>query len=153
MTEQITTLKSNQIFVFGSNLNGSHGGGAAKFAKDNFGAQDGVGEGLTGQSYAFPTLDKKMKKVSKKALIESKKKLYSIAESSPSMEFLVTKVGCGIAGFTEDFMKKIFEGERPLNITLPEGWFIPVIGFKGFDKDFKCRDFQYEVGNISMKEK
>lgn len=64
----ITKLKENQIFVFGSNLNGNHAGGAARLAKDSFGAQDGVGEGMTGQSYAFPTLDTNMKKVSKKAL-------------------------------------------------------------------------------------
>lgn len=120
--EKIENLKENEIFVFGSNLNGNHGGGAARFAQDNFGAENGVGEGLTGQSYAFPTLDKDMKKVSLEALTESKKTLYKCAEDNKDKIFLVTKVGCGIAGFNEEIMKEVFKGKKPLNIILPENW-------------------------------
>jgi PPE-repeat protein len=143
--EQITQLKENQIFVFGSNLSGNHAGGAAKLAADKFGAVDGVGEGITGQSYAFPTLDKKMKPVTKKALKASKELLYKCAVENTDKQFLVTKVGCGIAGFTEDEMKKIFTGEKPNNIILPAGWSI-VRGYKAFDKGLKCRGYQYEFG-------
>lgn len=142
--KNITTLKENEIFVFGSNLNGAHGGGAALFAK-GFGAQDGIAEGLTGQTYAFPTLDKKMKKVSKKSLIESKKKLYQCAVENPDKVFLVTKLGCGIAGFKESEIKEIFKGEKPTNIILPAGWSI-IKGYKAFDEGLLCRGMQYELG-------
>ena len=94
--KNIEKLKPNQIFVFGSNLNGNHIGGSAKQALDNFGAIEGQGEGLQGQSYAFPTLDEKMEKVSKKALISSKEKLYKCAEENPDCEY-----------------KKIAEAEKP----------------------------------------
>ena len=143
--ENITTLKENQVFVFGSNLNGNHAGGAAKYAADNFGAFEGVGEGITGQSYAFPTLDTKMKKVSKKALIASKELLYKTAEENKDKQFLVTKVGCGIAGFSEDEMKKVFSGDKPSNIILPAGWAI-IKGYKAFNKGLVCRGFQFEFG-------
>lgn len=140
----ITKLKENQIFVFGSNLNGNHAGGAARLAKDSFGAQDGVGEGLTGQSYAFPTLDTKMKKVSKKALTESKTKLYKCAEENQDKQFLVTKLGCGIAGFSEEEMKKIFAGDKPNNIILPAGWAV-IRGYKAFNK--KCSKEKWDNAN------
>jgi hypothetical protein len=119
--ENITKLKKNEIFVFGSNLNGNHAGGAALQAV-KFGAQEGVGEGLTGQAYAFPTLDKNMKKVSSKALASSVTKLYVCAVENPDKTFYVTKVGCGIAGFTEEEMKTYFQGDKPDNVILPEGW-------------------------------
>ena len=61
--EHITSLKENEIFVFGSNLLGKHIGGAARMAKDKFGAQERVSEGITGQSYAIPTLDENFNKV------------------------------------------------------------------------------------------
>ena len=143
--KNIIDLKSNQVFVFGSNLNGSHGGGAAKLAQDKFGAIDGQGEGIMGQSYAFPTLDENMKKVSKKALKKSKELLYKVAEDNKDKQFLVTKVGCGIAGFDELVMKEVFKGEKPENVILPAGWAI-IKGFKAFKKGLICRDFQYELG-------
>jgi len=119
--ENITKLNKNEVFVFGSNLNGNHAGGAALQAV-KFGAEEGVGEGLTGQTYAFPTLDKKMEKVSAKALAASAEKLYQCAKENPTKTFYVTKVGCGIAGFSEEKMKTYFQGDKPDNIVLPEGW-------------------------------
>ena len=142
--KEVKTLKDNEIFVFGSNLNGSHGGGAALLAK-SFGAEEGIGEGLTGQCYAFPTLDKKMKKVSKKSLVASKEKLYKCATENPDKLFLVTKVGCGIAGFKETEVKDIFKGDKPTNIVLPAGWSV-IKGYKAFDKGLLCRGMQYELG-------
>lgn len=118
--ENITELKPNEIFVFGSNKNGNHMAGAALFAKEKFGAQEGVGEGRTGQSYAFPTLDENMQKLTFEDLIKSKQYLYEYAEGNKDARFLVTKVGCGIAGFKEEKMKKVFEGKKPVNVILPK---------------------------------
>ena len=117
----ITSLKPNQIFVFGSNLAGKHYGGAAKQAVDMFGAEYGVGEGLTGRSYAFPTLDEDFKQVSNTVFKAARLHLYKTAQENPDKEFLLTKVGCGIAGFSEDTMKKLFKNV-PSNIRKPEDW-------------------------------
>lgn len=143
--DNIAQLTDNQIFVFGSNLNGNHAGGAAKLAKDNFGAKEGVGEGLVGQAYAFPTLDKGMRPVSIYDLKKSKEELYRVAEANQDKQFLVTKVGCGIAGFLEEEMKKVFSGYKPLNVVLPAGWSV-IRGYKAFEKGLICRGFQYEFG-------
>ena len=119
----ITSLKENQIFVFGSNLAGKHIGGAAKQAKEQFGAIEGVAVGLMGQSYAFPTLDEKFEKLSFEQLQESLKRLYFTCEYYPEKEFLLTKVGCGIAGYPEHFMKSLFQNfSHPKNLILPEDW-------------------------------
>ncbi len=117
----IKTLKLNEIFVFGSNLLGRHAGGAARLARERFGAQEGVGEGLTGQSYAFPTLDRHFEKVSHAALEASRDKLFETARLNPGKTFLLTKVGCGIAGFSEDEIRTLFENP-PANLILPEDW-------------------------------
>ncbi len=114
-------LKENQIFVFGSNLNGNHYGGAAKQAYEQFGAEWGVGEGTTGRCYAFPTLGQEMEKRTFPEWIASKQKLFRIAEENPDKEFLLTKVGCGIAGYDEDWVKTCFYG-APKNIIKPEDW-------------------------------
>lgn len=120
----ITKLEPNQIFVFGSNLAGNHAGGAARQAYEQFGAEVGVGEGLTGQSYAFPTLDENFNKVSNTILKSARLNLYKTANNHPELEFLLTKVGCGIAGFEESKMKRLF-ANAPLNIKKPEDWYIP----------------------------
>jgi len=117
----ITSLKENQVFVFGSNELGEHIGGSAKQALENFGAINGIGEGLTGQSYAFPTLNRSFKQRSHNKLRISVYKLYTVCYKNPDKEFLLTKVGCGIAGFSEDFMKKLFKNS-PQNLILPNDW-------------------------------
>lgn len=117
----ITRLLPNQIFVFGSNLGGRHAGGAARLAKDRFGAEEGVGEGLTGQSYAFPTLTAAFAKVSPAALETSRNRLFATARENPDKVFLLTKVGCGIAGFREDQIRPLFENAPP-NLVLPDDW-------------------------------
>ena len=150
--ENITGLKENQIFVFGSNLSGNHSGGAAALAKEKFDAEDGIGEGLTGQCYAFPTLDTQMKKVSKKFLKEARDRFYQCVESNPNKQFLLTKVGCGIAGFSEEEIKKLFVGDTHSNLVMPAGWKV-VRGYKAFEKGLKCRGFQYKFGkNFYHKE-
>ena len=117
----IDILKPNQVFIFGSNAAGKHAGGAAAQAYEDFGAKWGIGEGLEGQSYAFPTLDANFQKVSNTRLHASRLKLYECAERHPDKEFLLTKVGCGIAGFPEEKMRKLF-ANAPKNITKPRGW-------------------------------
>lgn len=130
--EYIENLKSNEIFVFGSNRNGNHYGGAARVAYERFGAEWGVGEGHTGQSYALPTLDENMEKVTEDELINSFAKLITYADDNRQLTFLVTKVGCGIAGWDIETIKHCFwKGVAdvspdpewrgiPSNIILPE---------------------------------
>jgi hypothetical protein len=122
--EEITSLESWEIFVFGSNLAGKHDGGAARIAQENFSAESGVGEGRTGQSYAFPTLSQNGAKVTKEEIKESIGKLIKYANGEPNRMFLVTKVGCGIAGFDEEYMSRLFKARKdmPANIVLPKGW-------------------------------
>lgn len=119
--QQITELKENEIFVFGSNLAGKHSAGAAFQAKKHFGAEIGVGEGLRGQSYAFPTLGRDFEKLSVGHLETSRRILYNTCEANPTMRFLLTKVGCGIAGYEEAEMKALFV-EAPANLILPDDW-------------------------------
>jgi hypothetical protein len=119
--DAISVLAGHEIFVFGSNLAGLHAGGAARVAHARFGAEWGVGEGLTGRSYAFPTLGADMRKVTTDALAGSVRRLWACAEAHPDKVFLLTKVGCGIAGFDEATMAALFAG-GPANIVKPAGW-------------------------------
>ena len=117
----IGKLKSNEVFVFGSNRAGLHAGGAARMAREKFGARQGVGEGLTGQSYAFPTLTEHFEKVSPESLGASRDRLFETARRHPDKTFLLTKVGCGIAGFSEDEIRPLF-ANAPANVILPDDW-------------------------------
>ena len=105
----VIELDENEIFVFGSNKAGQHGGGAAKQAHEDFGAELGVWEGITGQSYAFPTLDENYQKLSEEELKESVVKLYKTAGKHSDKVFLLTKVGQGIAGYDEKFIDNLFK--------------------------------------------
>jgi len=119
----ISKLEPNQIFVFGSNTSGRHGRGAALQAMNDFGAVYGIGEGITGQCYAFPTLDGELQQREEWELEESIIEFILTAKDSPCKQFLLTKVGCGLAGFTEDYMRSLFaKFVLPENIILPEGW-------------------------------
>lgn len=117
----ITKLKQNEIFVFGSNLAGRHGKGAALQAVRKFGAIYGQGEGLQGRSYAFPTLDENFQQRTLAELEFSRTLLYEECEKHPHLQFLLTKVGCGLAGYSEEVMKKLFE-QAPGNLVKPKGW-------------------------------
>jgi len=118
--ENIEELKDSEIIVVGTNGNGAHGGGAARFAADRFGLVEGVAEGLSGQTYAFPTLNKDYSKREIAQMIYSKAKLYHYALEHPEKTFYVTKVGTGIASFTIDDMREVFKGPKPENIVLPK---------------------------------
>ena len=94
-SENITHLKPNEVFVFGSNRQGYHGGGAARVALDKFGAVWGKGIGLQGQSYAIPTMDGGVDSI--KPYIDD---FIEYARQHKELRFLVTRIGCGIAGYS-----------------------------------------------------
>ncbi len=114
--ERITELKANEVFVFGSNLAGAHAGGAARVALDKFGAVWGQGVGLQGQSYAIPTMQGDVKTI--KPYVDE---FFSFAKSHTELVFLVTRIGCGIAGFKDEEIAPLFADALSIdNIILPE---------------------------------
>jgi hypothetical protein len=118
----ITSLEPNQIFVFGSNLAGRHGKGAAKIALQRFNASYGQPEGLQGQSYAIPTKDKRLTTLPLEKISSHVQTFLSFAASHPHLEFLVTPIGCGLAGYQEQDIAPLFfpGGLVPtLNVILP----------------------------------
>ncbi|MBR4758078.1 MAG: hypothetical protein IK084_04640 [Bacteroidaceae bacterium] len=116
--ERITELGPNEIFVFGSNLSGSHGGGAALLAYERFGAIWGQGVGLQGQSYGIPTMQGGVETI--KPYVDE---FIDFAKSRPDLTFLVTRIGCGIAGFRNEEIAPLFAKAKGVeNIVLPEGW-------------------------------
>jgi hypothetical protein len=116
--ERITSLQPNEIFVFGSNLRGMHGGGAALIAWRKFGAIIGQGVGLQGQSYAIPTMQGGVETI--KPYVDD---FIEFARMNQKLTFLVTRIGCGIAGFTDEEIAPLFkEAHEVENIVLPEGW-------------------------------
>ena len=116
--EFITELQPNEIFVFGSNLRGMHGGGAAYIAYRKFGAIMGQGVGLQGQSYAIPTMQGGVETI--KPYVDE---FIVFAKEHPTLTFLVTRIGCGIAGFTDDEISPLFEKAHDVeNIVLPPNW-------------------------------
>lgn len=110
-----------RIFVFGSNLAGKHHGGAARYAADKYGAVLGVGEGLTGESYALPTMDEDFRPLSLETIQYGVKRFLDFARKHPDLEFYVTRVGCGIAGFVDADIAPMFIG-APLNCTFDPAW-------------------------------
>lgn len=116
--EFITELQPNEIFVFGSNLKGMHGGGAAYIAYRKFGAIMGQGVGLQGQSYAIPTMQGGVETI--RPYVDE---FIAFAKENKNMTFLVTRIGCGIAGFTDEEIAPLFEKAHDVeNIVLPPGW-------------------------------
>ena len=113
--EQITTLAENEIFVFGSNLEGRHGGGAARIAHKCFGAVMGQGVGLQGCSYAIPTMQGGVDTI--RPYVDE---FVLFAKEHRDLRFYVTKIGCGIAGFSEWDIAPLFAGAIDVeNIILP----------------------------------
>lgn len=115
-SNHIVTLQSNEIFVFGSNLAGQHGGGAARLAYQKFGAVWGQGVGLQGQSYGIPTMQGSVETI--KPYVDE---FIEFAKQHPSKTFLVTEISCGIAGFTVAEIAPLFEQAKEVeNIYLPQ---------------------------------
>lgn len=120
--ERITDLKENEIFVFGSNLAGAHGGGAARVAFKYFGAVMGQGVGLQGQSYAIPTMQGGVETI--KPYVDE---FIQFAVEHPDYKFLVTRIGCGIAGFWPDEIAPLFIDAIDIeNVILPKD-FVEII--------------------------
>lgn len=116
--EFITELQPNEIFVFGSNLRGMHGGGAAYIAHRKFGAIMGQGVGLQGQSYAIPTMQGGVETI--KPYVDE---FIEFAKEHQNLTFLVTRIGCGIAGFTDNEISPLFNAAHEVeNIVLPPNW-------------------------------
>ena len=112
----INCLEKNEIFVFGSNLQGMHGGGAARVALEQFGAVWGQGTGLQGQSYAIPTMHGGIDVIAPYV-----NDFIAFAKEHPELKFLVTEIGCGIAGFRASEMAPLFKEALDItNIYLPE---------------------------------
>lgn len=119
--KRIEALKDNQVFVFGSNANGFHAGGAARQALEKFGACWGKPKGIQGQSYAIVTLDEDMRQVPLCYIREQLNELNRYAQQNPDKEFLLTLIGCGIAGFRIVEIRSIcHQIEWNNNIILPE---------------------------------
>lgn len=125
--------EENTIFVFGSNPEGRHGAGAARVAMMQFGAQYGVGEGLTGNSYAIPTKDLRVKEnngyrsISKDAIVNSIKKMYSVAREYTDKDFMVAYRNVNTAslnGYTGLEMIDMFieASDIPSNVWFSEEW-------------------------------
>ena len=118
-SDRIDILENKEIFVFGSNLAGHHGGGAARAANIKFGAEWGVGVGLTGQSYAIPTMQGGVETI--KPYVDE---FIRFAQENPGLKFLVTRIGCGIAGFKDEEIAPLFDKAMQVpNIYLPETFF------------------------------
>jgi hypothetical protein len=117
-SERINSLKPDEVFVFGSNLAGMHGGGAARVAVDKFGAIWGQGVGLQGQSYAIPTMQGGIETI--KPYVDD---FIEFAKAHADKIFLVTRIGCGIAGFRDEQIAPLFKEALPLeNVILPRSF-------------------------------
>lgn len=116
--EHISELKADEVFVFGSNLEGMHGGGAAYYAFKHFGAMMGCGVGLRGQSYAIPTMQGGVETI--KPYVDD---FIVFAKEHPELFFYVTRIGCGIAGFRDKEIAPLFTKAIDVpNICLPESF-------------------------------
>ena len=116
--EKIMQLRKRDIFVFGSNLAGQHAGGAARTATKYFGARWGVGDGRTGQCYAIPTMQGGIDTI--KPYVD---KFIEYTRNHPELQFLVTPIGCGIAGFKEEEIAPLFKDVlHAPNVNLPSSF-------------------------------
>lgn len=119
-----TLPKGQEIFVFGSNLSGIHGAGAARVAREQFGAEPGIGSGFTGTSYAIPTKSKGIQRTLTLEEIRPYIEFFvktTISEDGCMLDFFVTRVGCGLAGYEDHEIAPLFRGAGP-NCNFPDQW-------------------------------
>lgn len=109
------------IFVFGSNLAGRHGKGAALHARKVHGAVYGVGVGPTGSAYAIPTKDERIKTLPLERIEIHVADFLNYAKDHPELTFLVTRIGCGLAGYKDHQIAPMFR-YTPENCILPNEW-------------------------------
>lgn len=118
--EDMTSAPKEYVFVFGSNLAGFHGAGAALAAYKFYGAALGVGEGPTGRSYAIPTKDHSIETLPLEEVVKAVKRFIMYTHANPDKLFFVTRVGCGLAGFTDDEIAPLFHGA--INCSFAQEW-------------------------------
>jgi hypothetical protein len=118
MPENITYLKPNEYFVFGSNGEGLHYGGAARIAHQQFGAIMGNPRGIQGNSYAVDTMS------GIDVIKEQIPDLFEYIEGRPNDVFYITALGCGIAGYSPTEIAPLFKEFLVLhNVYLPKSFF------------------------------
>lgn len=115
------SYKPFMIFVFGSNLAGRHGKGAALYAAKNCGAQRGVGHGRTGNSYAIPTKDERLQVLPRDMIKVAADEFIDYAKAHPELTFYLTPVGTGLAGYSQFSMRQLF-AEAPANVEWASTW-------------------------------
>lgn len=122
-----------EIFVFGSNTAGRHGKGAAKYAKEHYGAEVGVGAGRTGRAYALPTKDRYLNPLPLSYINKGIEDFLRYAKTHSEDTFIVTRVGCGLAGY-KDAEVSIFFQSSPENCILPIEWqpYLPEVDLHRF---------------------
>lgn len=108
-------LEDGQIFVAGTNIYGTHGGGAARYAVEHFGLQNGVAEGLSGDTYALPSMG------TLEEIKAAADRFIAFAADNPEKTFIMSRVGCGIAGHSDAEIAPMF-ADAPQNIIRPRGW-------------------------------
>jgi len=122
-SNNITELKPNEVFVFGSNVMGIHGAGAAKMALNKFGAILGKGVGLYGESYAIPTKDRNVTTLPILLIKPYVDEFIKYAKFRHDLDFLVTEIGCGLAGYEPKDIAPLFkEAQYITNIYLPQSF-------------------------------
>lgn len=110
-----------RIFVFGSNLAGRHGAGAALHAMKQFGAVYGIGKGRQGQSYGIPTKDEQLRTLPLTEIERYVNVFLTYARCHSELTFQVTRIGCGLAGYKDSDISPMFK-DAPSNCELPEEW-------------------------------
>lgn len=114
-------MSKRLIFVFGSNLAGRHGAGAARHAFEFCGAEMGVGVGLTGRSYAIPTKNERIQTMYLDIIAEYIEQFIGFAKHHPELNFQVTPIGCGLAGYRQDQIRPLF-CDMPDNCFFSAEW-------------------------------
>lgn len=138
--ENITHLNPNEVFVFGSNLQGIHGGGAARVARKLFGAVTGQGVGLQGQSYAIPTMQGGVETI--KPYVDE---FADFARSHPELTFYVTRIGCGIAGFKDEQIAPLFNSAFDLtNVILPKQFVAIILTARRYANEMSTMSFKVQ---------
>lgn len=115
------TDSNGMIFVFGSNLAGRHGAGAALYARKYYGAEYGNGVGMQGNSYAIPTKDERIKPLPLQEIKRYVDRFIQFAKDNQHLKFQVTQVGCGLAKLDGHTMANLFQG-APLNCFFDSKW-------------------------------
>lgn len=122
-SNDIRQLLDNEVFVFGSNLSGHHGAGAARTAVFKFGAVNGKGAGLQGKSYGIPTKDRNINTLPIYKIAPHVNRFIKFCIRNEKKNFLVTEIGCGLAGYKPKQIAPLFiEAKNINNIYLPESF-------------------------------